>query len=212
MIWLSRCRRVMHPDELLIIAGAPNRQKPTEQTRLMHVQSVYSREGSGIIHNLDLALLRIRDQDTLELNLTFNLGIASLATFKSSGYLRCTRFGWERAETNESVAAVLAPRTLQLMPQKFCLSLFPAFYRTHWLCATAVPGASQNVCGGDPGGPLFCGGRLAGIYMRDAMCSRLYPALFVSIAAYYDWIQKALSGAQKVLPLHFILWLSLRIF
>ncbi|EDW19595.1 chymase [Drosophila mojavensis] len=158
--------RVMHPDELLIIAGAPNRQKPTEHSRLMHVQSVYPRASSGIIHNLDLALLRIRDQDTLELNLTLNLGIASLATLQSSGYLRCTRFGWERAETNESRAGVLSPRTLQLQPQKFCLSLFPGFYRTHWLCATALPSASQNVCGGDPGGPLFCGGHLAGIYMR----------------------------------------------
>lgn len=115
----------------------------------------------------------------------------------------------ERAETNESRAGVLSPRTLQLQPQKFCLSLFPGFYRTHWLCATALPSASQNVCGGDPGGPLFCGGYLAGIYMRDAMCSRRYPALFVSIAAYNDWIQKAFSGAQKALP--YILWLSLRI-
>ncbi|XP_023168104.2 trypsin-like isoform X2 [Drosophila hydei] len=203
-------KRLMRPDELVIIAGAPNRRKPTEHSRLLHIQSVYPGEReSGIKFNTDLALLRLQDQDTLELNLTFNLGIARLATRQSYAQLRCIRLGWGRAQINESFAEVLVSLAMQLQPQKFCHSLYPGIYRKQLLCATGLPDSSQGVCGGDPGGPLFCGSHLTGVYTRDVMCSNRYPAIFVSIASHYDWIQGAFSGAEKALPL--LVWLSLRI-
>jgi len=51
-------------------------------------------------------------------------------------------------------------------------------------------GAGQvSSCDGDQGGPLECGGELAGIAsFHDVDCSASYPSVYTRVSAYYTWI------------------------
>ncbi|XP_064546061.1 putative trypsin-6 isoform X1 [Drosophila montana] len=205
----SNRSRLLKPDELLVIAGAPNRRRPTEHTRILHIQSVHPYSRNRITFNHDLTLLRLQDNDTLDLNLTLSLGIAQLATHQPYAHSNCIVLGWGRAQMKAPFAEELMPRVFQVQPQKYCQSVFPVSFRKELFCATVSPEASQDVCGGDSGGPLICGNQLMGIVTRGVLCDRRYPALFVSVASHRRWIKRVFSGVGKSLPL--ITWLSLNI-
>jgi len=103
----------------------------------------------------------------------------------------CSISGWGRTMAGGPLPTTLQQGMLTVIPNADCITTWGANrIRPEQMCAQ---GSTTSVCGGDNGGPLVCGGKLAGIWSwGEANCSPQYPSVFIRISSYYDWITENL--------------------
>ncbi|XP_046446591.1 chymotrypsin-2-like [Daphnia pulex] len=71
------------------------------------------------------------------------------------------------------------------------------------LCASTLFG--KSICQGDSGGPLLINGLQVGINSAAAGCADpRFPALFIRVAAYVDWIKTVVGKSVPVMPVTLI--------
>jgi secreted trypsin-like serine protease len=99
----------------------------------------------------------------------------------------CVVSGWGRQEPGGDLPTTLQEAAMTVVSNARCIEVWSTSrIREEQICAEA-PGVS--VCGGDQGGPLVCNGKLAGVYSwGEASCGPAYPAVFIRVSSYYDWI------------------------
>jgi secreted trypsin-like serine protease len=99
----------------------------------------------------------------------------------------CTVTGWGRQEAGGSLPTTLQEASMTVISNITCMETWSSNrIRPEQLCAVDNDVA---VCGGDNGGPLVCGGLLAGVFSwGEANCSPTFPSVFVRVSSYYDWI------------------------
>ncbi|XP_017841569.1 polyserase-2-like [Drosophila busckii] len=187
----TRSRQLLLPHELLIIAGAPNRQRPTQDTRILHVQSIhtYSRH--------DMALLRLQDLHMVEPNVTQALAIAPLPTHPAYVHsAHCFLLAWGKPR-EQWQKQQLTPLPFRLLSARACEDLNPQGFRRGVFCAQVVPEEPLDVSGDSLAAPLFCGNKLAGIVHRTVLCDHRYTSLFYSIYAHRFWIRATFNSCCR---------------
>ncbi|XP_030372225.1 kallikrein-14-like [Scaptodrosophila lebanonensis] len=191
----NRLRRLLQPHELLVIAGTPNRLRPTVHTQVLRVQGLRPYMRGKIGHKHDLALMRL--QGMLELNLSRALGIAEMALLPPRPFSNCTVLGWGQSFVRGPFAELVTQRIFQLQTDRACHKIFPISFKHGMICATVHADAPLDVCRGDSGGPLFCGTKLTGIVSRGVRCDKSYPAIFTGVFWHRHWIQTVYSRAGR---------------
>jgi secreted trypsin-like serine protease len=121
-----------------------------------------------------------------------NIAYADMARPSDGEFVNvnCVVSGWGRQAgqgSGSELPTTLQSATMTTISNTQCISVWGSNrIRPEQICAQ-TPGVS--VCGGDQGGPLVCNGKLAGVYSwGEANCGPDFPAVFVRVSAYYDWI------------------------
>lgn len=105
----------------------------------------------------------------------------------------CVVSGWGRQAASGTLPTTLQAGSMSVISNDQCIEVWGAtrIQGAH-ICASDP---NVSACGGDNGGPLVCGGKLAGVFSwGEATCSPQYPSVFIRVSSYYDWI------IENVLP------------
>jgi len=119
-----------------------------------------------------------------------NIGFIVLATEVDGNFTdsSCTITGWGlTAQGGTQFPGTLQQAMISVISNDVCLATWGAArIREEHVCAQQT---GVTVCTGDDGGPLICGGLLAGIFSwGEAFCGDQFPAVFVRISHQRDWI------------------------
>jgi elastase-2 len=126
--------------------------------------------------------------DTIQVN--DNLNSIPLADPDSGDFAgaSCVATGWGATEAGGDLDDDLQRGELTVQTNTACEGTWgEGLIGGGHLCAY---GAGQvSSCDGDQGGPLECGGELAGIAsFHDVDCSPSYPSVYTRVSSYYTWI------------------------
>jgi len=126
-----------------------------------------------------------------------NIGYIELAQPHDGDYvgINCRVTGWGRQTSSGALQTTLQQGTMAVLTNDQCMTTWGATRITpNHICALH---STVSVCGGDNGGPLVCSGKLAGIFSwGEASCSPTYPAVFVRVSRYYDWIRENIASTS----------------
>jgi len=118
-----------------------------------------------------------------------NIDYIEMATSSDGSFVgqSCVVTGWGRQTAGGTLPTTLQDGKMTVTSNADCIAVWGANrIRDDQLCAIE---SSTAVCGGDNGGPIVCGGKLAGIFSwGEANCSTAFPAVFARISSYVDWV------------------------
>lgn len=99
----------------------------------------------------------------------------------------CIITGWGRTAATGGLPVILQQATMTVMTNADCANSWdPNAINNGHICVT---NPSSGACSGDIGGPLVCGGELAGAASwGNGQCNPSFPSVYTRISYFYDWI------------------------
>ncbi|XP_037680012.1 serine protease 57-like isoform X2 [Choloepus didactylus] len=109
--------------------------------------------------------------------------------------LQCRVMGWGDITGHSTPPAALMEATVVIEPRAACNTSWRGALTQDMLCASARTGGRRGVCGGDSGGPLFCGQRLHGVVsFSSTLCGDpRFPDVYTRVSTYVSWIRDVLQ-------------------
>jgi len=134
----------------------------------------------------DVAVLTFADIETNAYIAYATLALPADGTFAGT---TCTFIGWGRTTSGGNLQTILQKGDVDIITTSDCLAVWGStrIYTGH-VCSESTTVAP---CTGDDGGPLVCGGKVAGISSwGDSQCSPTNPAVYSRISYYRTWIEQ----------------------
>ena len=141
-------------------------------------------DGNGIGYPNDVAVLSFAAVSTNANLQTIPLATSSAGSFAGQ---TCTITGWGKTASIGGIPDILQEAQLTVLTNSECANIWGAArINDGHICIRA---AGRSACSGDSGGPLECGGTLAGATSwGEASCDPAYASVYTRISEFYTWI------------------------
>ncbi|XP_037941633.1 trypsin-2-like [Teleopsis dalmanni] len=177
---------VFDSERFVVVAGNPFMFQRSNTTQTMHIKTV-------IIHPLynaskydyDIGILKLLGNLNEDTNNVLRIPLAKL---RPSSTTMCTTIGWGKLFYMGPLTDEVLYVDVMVWEYEKCLQRMPMI-TTHMLCANHLSSFAKDACSGDSGGPLICGGELAGIVSFGVGCGFPgFPCVYTDVAYFRDWL------------------------
>ncbi|XP_011197483.2 trypsin-2 [Bactrocera dorsalis] len=204
---IDRRKIVTRSHRIMVVGGTPNRLNPYVGTVEIKVLDVIPHHDFVPDGAHDIALLRLadsfRDDNDFIRVIPLSDGIIPNGTI-------CTIIGWGQMFYRGPISGDAIHGAMIVFSYSYCHQFYPNVFDETMMCASRADAWDVNTCRGDAGGPLICGGRIAGVVSWRSYCGRdTKPTVFASVYHHRDWIKRASCAniLKSLKILHLLLYM-----
>ncbi|KNC33985.1 hypothetical protein FF38_10183 [Lucilia cuprina] len=180
---LIRNKQIIRPYDITVVAKTPMRLQKTPAAQILRVKKIIIHE-KFVYSKLDydIALLKL----TKHIQLDNCAAVIAMPKQRINDSTACMVLGWGKLYLAGPLANEVLQLNVTLHSKNFCDFLLDIGSKK--LCASDTYDHEKHPCSGDSGGPLICGGVLAGVVSYGFQCGYGLPTVYSDVYEYSNWI------------------------